>query len=90
MPYRLNIDRKTVKNLKKTNHKFREKISLTLLKIQENPFIGKSLKGWHEKLFTVRVWPFRIVYQLDQKSRVINVISIKHRKDVYRGLKNLQ
>ncbi len=55
-----------------------------MLEIAENPLLGKKLKGVFakEKLRSLRVWPYRIIYRFE--SSRLEIIYIEHRKDVYR------
>jgi mRNA interferase RelE/StbE len=53
----------------------------------EKPFpVGsKKLKGLGN-LYLLRVGEYRIVYRIDEQNQIIEVIRVRHRKDVYRGL----
>ena len=44
----------------------------------------KRLKGHLREYFRYRVGDYRLVYTVEQKSRVVYVDYIQHRKDVYR------
>ena len=44
----------------------------------------KALKGKHKDKFRLRVNNYRIVYKKDGKKLIIVVISIGHRKDIYK------
>lgn len=51
----------------------------------ENPHrVGKPLRSDLMGLHSARVGAYRIVYEIDQRSRTVRVISIDHRADVYR------
>ena len=39
-----------------------------------------------ERLFRIRVGDYRIVYELDTEARLVTVLYIRHRRDVYRTL----
>jgi mRNA-degrading endonuclease RelE of RelBE toxin-antitoxin system len=53
--------------------------------LAEHPLDGKPLKGHFqkEKVWSYRVWPYRILYRR-VGSEWLDVLSIEHRKDVYR------
>lgn len=53
--------------------------------IQENPLSGKKLEGELDSQRSVRVWPYRILYYINQKQRIIYITSILHRKEVYKN-----
>lgn len=52
--------------------------------LRENPFIGKQLDGDLEGAWTVRVWPYRIIYTIQKEIVTVTVLRVGHRKDVYR------
>ncbi len=63
----------------------KEKIKEALRHLAENPLDGKPLKGkfQKEKIWSYRVWPYRVLYRCTG-SQWLDVLSIEHRKDVYR------
>ena len=57
----------------------------TLSAISENPKrLGKRLALEHEGRFSARRGPYRIIYELLEQERLVRVIAIGHRRDVYR------
>ncbi|MEX1038591.1 MAG: type II toxin-antitoxin system RelE/ParE family toxin [Acidimicrobiia bacterium] len=51
----------------------------------ENPHrVGKPLRGDLTGLHSARVGAYRIVYEINQASRTVQVIYIDHRADIYR------
>ncbi len=63
----------------------KDRIKETLRHLARNPTDGKPLKGrfQKEKVWSYRVWPYRILYRR-VGSEWLDVLSIEHRKDVYR------
>lgn len=49
-----------------------------------NPFIGKKLQGRLRGYYSLRAWPYRIVYEIRQKELIVLVVRLGHRRDVYR------
>jgi mRNA interferase RelE/StbE len=57
----------------------------TLQAIAENPRrLGKRLMFEHEGRYSARRGPYRIIYELEETERLVRVIAIGHRLDVYR------
>lgn len=57
----------------------------TLDVVAENPRrLGKPLMLEHEGRFSARRGPYRIIYEVDDDARVVTVVAIGHRRDVYR------
>lgn len=57
----------------------------TLHSLEENPRrIGKPLALELEGRFVARRGPYRVVYEIDDAERLVVVVAIGHRRDVYR------
>ena len=57
----------------------------TLDAIAENPRrLGEPLMLRHEGRFSARRGPYRIIYELEDAERIVRVLAIRHRRDVYR------
>jgi len=78
--YQLKIKPKAESNLKKLSRAYQEKILTTFLVIQENHFNGKKLSGELNGLYSYRIWPYRIIYQIYSNELIILVIHIGHRQ----------
>lgn len=57
----------------------------TLEAIASNPRrLGKPLRFELEGCWSARRGPYRVVYRIDDEARVVSVLAIAHRADVYR------
>ena len=50
----------------------------------EPPRVGKPLRFELEGLWSARRGPYRVIYQIDEDERVVTVVAVAHRADVYR------
>ncbi len=57
-----------------------QKISL----LKNNPLVGKKLKGEWQGFYSLRIWPYRLLYGLDLKAKLIKIHKIQHRQGVYK------
>jgi mRNA interferase RelE/StbE len=58
----------------------------TLDAIAQNPKrLGKRLVLEHEGRWSARRGPYRVIYELLEEERVVRVVAIGHRRDVYRS-----
>jgi mRNA interferase RelE/StbE len=46
--------------------------------------VGKELRGELRGLWSARVGAYRVLYEIEENKRTVNVIHIDHRADVYR------
>ncbi|MEX0616473.1 MAG: type II toxin-antitoxin system RelE/ParE family toxin [Candidatus Woykebacteria bacterium] len=59
------------------------KVEKKLLVLSQNPYDGKKLSGNFLGLRSLRAWPYRIIYYLDEKLQKVFVVTIAHRQGVY-------
>lgn len=84
MEYRIEIPKRVQKELERLPHKFQERIVAKLYMLATDPSLGKRLQGEFQGLYTVRVWPYRIIYEIKRKEIVVLVLKVAHGKSVYR------
>ncbi len=53
-------------------------------RIAQNPAIGKCLTGDLRGLLSYRSGDYRIIYRVDHKEITVVILTVGHRKDVYR------
>ncbi|MBU0894031.1 MAG: type II toxin-antitoxin system RelE/ParE family toxin [Nanoarchaeota archaeon] len=53
--------------------------------LKTNPFTKniKRLKG--EKAFRLRIGDYRVIFDIDQKKRIITILRLGHRKNIYKN-----
>jgi len=79
--YKLFIDDKVVKDLKKIDHNWRAKILIAIkTKLVENPYLGKKLVGDLSPYYRLRVGDYRVLYEIIENKVMIIVVKVKHRK----------
>ena len=63
----------------------RERISRRIQALAENPRLygSEKLEGF-EAMYRIRQGDYRIVYDIDDAERIVFVLKVRHRKDVYR------
>lgn len=64
------------------DRKLQSRITQALQKLSQSPFSGKKLQGRLKDTYSLRVWPYRILYEFDKEKDII-ITDIRHRKDVY-------
>ena len=82
--YKVIIPDKVRKQVSKLPREYQRAVYLTLKSLEENPYQGKKLEDQLEDEYSLRVGVYRILYQIFKKQLVVLVVSVAHRKDVYR------
>lgn len=78
------LSKKTDENLKSLPQSEQKKIIKKLLLLEDNPFVGKKLGGEYFGSWSLKVWPYRIIYRIDKMNKEVLIGSILHRQGAYR------
>lgn len=84
MKYRIIISKEAQKNLRKLPANYAERIQVKIAVLVSDPYIGKKLEGRLSDRYSIRVWPYRIIYKIFKQKLIIEVIEIKHRQSAYK------
>lgn len=85
--YRIVLKSRACKQLRKLQWKDQKRIASAINELTHDPFIGKKLEGELTGLWSLRVWPYRIVYIIQKNIVTVTIVAIGDRKDVYKNLK---
>lgn len=72
------------KNFKRLPKPAQAKIRKKLLALPKNPLSGKKLVGELKDSWSIRAWPYRIIYKINAGEHRIEVSDIVHRQGAYR------
>ena len=79
------IIRAAQKDLDRLPNKIGLKVGLEIQKLTIDPYPPNSKKlQFKNTTYRVRIGDYRVVYELDISNKLISIIKIRHRKDVYR------
>ena len=86
--YKLEFLTSAKKEFKRLNLPAQKLLKDKLIKLSQNPdnFKNniKALKGKHQGKFRFRVGEYRIIIKKEDKKLIILIVSIGHRKDIYK------
>ena len=60
------------------------KIKKKLIALQDNPYNGKKLTGELKGVRSIRAWPYRILYEINEQKQRIEVHKVTHRQGAYK------
>ena len=83
MAFTLRVKPNAQKNIDKLPEQHRARVLHIFDEIAANPFLGKKLHGKRDGQYSLRVWPYRIVYKIYKHELLILVIEFGHRQGVY-------
>lgn len=84
--YAIEIVQKAEKEYLKLPQSVKRRIQELILSLENEPRPVGSKKLKETSYYRVRSGDFRIVYSIDDKFRYVKILSIGHRKDIYRSL----
>lgn len=84
--FKIKLHKNARKNLKKIDPTTQKRIVKAITNLENNPTPNgyKKLKGQIEDKYRIRVGDYRIIYTIKNEELVILVLTIGHRKDIYR------
>jgi mRNA interferase RelE/StbE len=84
--YKVELRRRVQDKLYSLPESDREMVIDALLSLEENPSTRGMEKIRGKELWRVRKGDYRVVYDVDDDAKIVAVVRIGHRKDVYCGL----
>ncbi|OGH24238.1 MAG: hypothetical protein A3B47_04130 [Candidatus Levybacteria bacterium RIFCSPLOWO2_01_FULL_39_24] len=78
------ITPKALSHCKRLPKKELFKVQQRLKLLETNPHLGKKLEGRFAGVYSLRAWPYRILYLIQPEQKTIFVVSILHRQGAYK------
>jgi mRNA interferase RelE/StbE len=84
MTYQVGLPSNARKDLDAIPDKFAEQILQKIKALSQNPRPQNCIKLTGVDAYRIKSGNYRVIYEINDQSRTVNVISIKDRKDVYK------
>lgn len=86
MDYNIRWHDKAVNDLKKLNKDHSKRIINKIKNhlVKDPASLGKPLKGMFKGMYRYRFGDYRVLYIIDNEDREISIMTVGHRKDVYK------
>ncbi|MBI2007606.1 MAG: type II toxin-antitoxin system RelE/ParE family toxin [Candidatus Blackburnbacteria bacterium] len=81
---RLIVTPKALRQLARLPKSDQVKVKKKFFAIEKNPFLGKKLGGELAGQYSLRVWPYRVLYIIEEGQGRIYVVSVIHRQGAYK------
>lgn len=83
--YQVLIEKHAERNLKSLPHSLLKTIINHILSLRNNPWpVGVRKITGSKSDWRIRIGSYRVIYEIDDKAKVVKVFRVKHRKDVYK------
>jgi mRNA interferase RelE/StbE len=84
MNYTISILRRAQKELGELPAEAYERIRDSIVALAEDPRPSGCVKLTNRQGWRIRVGGYRVTYEIDDKQRIVTILVIGHRRDVYR------
>jgi len=84
MTYQVIIQRSAEKELDALEKTVHKRVAARLLALEEDPRPAGVKKLQGQESFRLRVGDFRVLYTIDDKTKIVFIQAIGHRREVYR------
>ena len=88
MPYTVLIKRSAEKALDRLPDQIHDNIVKRLISLRHNPRPPGTKKLYGQEGYRIRAGDYRILYLIDEKEKKVEIVSVGHRREVYRQLVN--
>ncbi len=81
---KLVVKKSAIKELVKIPKNRRAKIEGQISKLSHNPFPSQSRKLTGKPQYRLRVGDYRVLYVVNKREKIVEILGCLHRKDAYR------
>jgi mRNA interferase RelE/StbE len=84
--YRVELSRRAAKDLKALDGAAQTRVTAVIQALAHDPRPAgaKRLKGYEGEALRVRAGDYRVIYKVDDAVRIVAVVRIGHRREIYR------
>ena len=87
IPYDLYIERRAERDLKKLETSIFTQIVRKIKELADNPHLQGSKKiAGSQNDWRLRIGVYRVLYEIDTKTKTVKIMRVKHRREAYRDL----
>jgi len=83
MAYQVTIRKRVIKTLQHINEPYYSKLKEAIYSLADNPRPQGYIKLKGRDAFRIRVGDYRIIYEIFDKTLLVNVIELGYRKEIY-------
>ena len=76
--YIIRIPKSCIKSLAKIQEPWNTKIVKAIKYLKSDPFVGEKMWGVLADSRKLKIWPYRVIYKVDEKDKLIFVTRIGH------------
>lgn len=82
--YRVVIAKSARRELKRIDARYRRRVTIAIKWLAHDPLAGKKMLDGRGNRYSLRVWPYPVIYDIKKKGKLVTVARIGHRQGVYK------
>jgi mRNA interferase RelE/StbE len=83
--YEIRLKSSAERDLRNIDRQYIPRIINTIESLAVDPFSSQTRKiRGSERIYRIRVGDYRVVYEIDTKTKIVTIFHILHRKEAYR------
>jgi mRNA interferase RelE/StbE len=84
--YKIEIAKKAEKELKNIDRNTALRIGIKLMDLGNEPRPRQSVKLKGTDFYRFKVGDYRVIYQIKDSEKIVNILGVGHRREVYRRI----
>lgn len=80
--YQLYVPKSVLKSLAKIPLPWHLRIKQAIDNLEYNPYAGEKMSGDMKDKRKIKIWPYRIIYKIDEVKNIIIICEAEHRGNV--------
>ena len=81
--YKINLTPTAARSFNDLHPKVKKQLKIALNALKDNPYAGKQLREELVLFNSFKIKRYRIIYRVDDNSRLIIIVALGHRRDIY-------
>ena len=77
--YYVFVPKSVLKSIAKIPLPWRLRIKDAIDALEVDPYYGEKMRGKLAHMRKIRVWPYRIVYGVEEKNKMVKIFEVDHR-----------
>jgi len=73
------VARSAVKSMAKIPLPWQGRIRAAIDALETEPYYGQKMRGQYAAKRKIRVWPYRIIYSIEEDIKLVKVFEVEHR-----------
>lgn len=81
--YKVRVSTHAASQIKKLPEKIQEAVIESFRELKDEPYMGKKLSRELSGRYSYRISVYRVVYKINEKDKIVEILSAGHRSRVY-------